>query len=430
MDGTKRLALRNHWAVASLTGGGILVTFLLRNNISPVTPILKQQLHITNLQLGLALSAFLWAYTFLQPVAGWAADNYGARTTLLVGVFAASVLTLLTGFVTSLIALITLRVALGVAQAPNFVTGAKVSSSSWVPEGYRARATSVWIAGGRLGTAIAISFAGLLAVSLGWQWAFFGTGLLGFLWCATWVLGFNNNPQDVPNSKLPIEQRLRFRQNLPALLNPLALGLAVASFGQGYFAYYVSTWLPDYLVTQQNFTVLESALLSTLPIIAAVFTIILIGGFLSDREVNRGASRVGFRSNLFSLGMVGTSIMIFITAYSRNIALAASISSSFTPYFAVVTLTLAGAAWGVATPSLWAALVEATPKRVTGSMGGIQNFGGNLGGIVVLVLTGFILDTTKDAFLALVAVSGFSLLAAFSAFLLVRPRSPPRSIEN
>jgi MFS family permease len=413
--------LQNHWAVASLTGGGIFVTFLLRNNISPLTTTLKVQLNINDFQVGLVLSSFLWVYTFLQPLAGWATDNYGARTTLLVGVMAASGVTILTGFATSFIALICLRVGLGVAQSPNFVTGAKVSSSNWIDESHRAQATSVWVAGGRLGTAVSIPLATIILLYLGWQWAFFGTGLLGIAWCGLWFLGFRDNPEDVPNSKLPLEKRIGLRESLPLLASPLGLGLAAASFGQGYLAYYLSTWLPNYLVRDQNFSILGAGLFAVLPILSAVVTMVIVGGFLSDRGVREGASPVGFRRKLFSLGMATASVLLFVTAYARTIAAITSISSLSSPYFVVSTLSLAGAAWGIATPSLWAALVEATPREVTGSMGGVMNLGGNLGGIVVLTLTGYILQATGQSFLALVMVGLLSMIAAVSAMLFVKP---------
>ena len=424
------MGLQNHWAVASLTGGGIFVTFLLRNNISPLTTTLQSELHINDFQLGLVLSSFLWVYTFLQPVAGWATDNYGARRTLMIGVLAASGVTILTGFATSLVVLIFLRAALGVAQSPNFVTGAKVSSSGWIGRDYRARATSVWVAGGRLGTAVSIPLATIILVSLGWQWAFFVTGLLGLLWCAIWFLGYRDNPRDIPNSKLPIENRVGLRESLPIVVSPLGLGLATASFGQGYLAYYLSTWLPNYLIRDQKFSVLGAGLFAVLPILSAVITMVIIGGFLSDREVGRGSSPVGFRRNLFSAGIAIASTLMVLTAYARTIAASTSLGCFSSPYFVVTTLSLAGAAWGVATPSLWAALVEATPREVTGSMGGIMNLGGNLGGIVVLTLTGYILQVTKQSFLALVAVGLFSMLGALSAVLLVKPRVFNRSLQS
>ncbi len=412
------MELRNPWTIAGLTASGIFTTFMLRLNISPVATILQKELQISKFELGLVLSAFLWVYTFLQPIAGWATDRWGAKLTMLAGLFASSLITILTGFVTSFITLMFLRVALGVTQAPNFVTGAKVSSSEWYDREKRARATSIWVAGGRLGTVLTFPLAAALAVTLGWQWAFFGTGLLGLLWCGLWLYGYRDRTRPDVLSDPRTEHKLKIRARLPVLLSPLGLGLTLASFGQGYIAYYLNLWLPTYLIEEQKFTVLGAVLFADLPFIAAVITILLAGGVFSDYMVRKGASPVGLRSRLFSVGMITVSVMLFVTAYAPG------------PYFAVASLTLAGAAWGLSTPSLWVALVEATPKDITGSMGGIQNFGGNLGGIVVAIFTGYIVALTGGFYFALVSACLAAMLAAFSALFLIRPRAQTRSLQS
>lgn len=397
--------------MAVLTSAGIFVTFVLRVNLSPVAPVLEHDLHFSDFELGLALSAFLWVYTILQPVAGIVTDRFGARVSLFVGGLASSIITILTGFASSFTALFTLRAALGITQAPNFVSGAKVSSSGWYTEGERARATSIWIAGGRLGPVLAFPFAAWLAVSYGWQWAFFATGLVGILWCLVWLAVFQDNPSGASPSA-PARARGSLRESLPVVMSPLGLGLTLASFGQGYVAYYLNLWLPTYLVRQQKFTVLNAGIFATLPLIAAVITVILVGGVLSDRLVSGGRSPVGLRSKLFSIGMVSASVMLFATAYAPD------------PYLALGALSLAGAALGFSTPSLWVALVEATPKEYAGTMGGVQNFGGNIAGIVVAVLTGYILEVTKSFFFALLAGSAAALFGAVAAAVLIRPPRP------
>jgi ACS family D-galactonate transporter-like MFS transporter len=402
------MELRNRWTMAVLTSAGIFVTFVLRVNLSPVAPLLERDLRMSDFQLGLALSAFLWIYTLLQPVAGLVTDRFGAKLSLFVGGLATSLLTIATGFVNSFFALFTLRAALGVTQAPNFVSGAKVSSSGWYRKEERARATSIWIAGGRLGPVLAFPFAAWLGVIYGWPSAFFATGLMGVLWCGVWLLVFQDNPEGQKRRK-EATSKARFRQSLPVVMSPLGLGLSLASFGQGYVAYYLNLWLPTYLVREQKFTILNAGILSTLPLISAVITLILVGGMVSDYLVKKGSSPIGVRSKLFSLGMVGASVMLFATAYAPG------------PYSALAALSFAGAALGFATPSLWVVLVEATPKKFTGTMGGVQNLGGNLAGIVVAVLTGYILEVTKSFFFALMAGSAAALFGAISALLLVKP---------
>ena len=61
------------------------------------------------------------------------------------------------------------------------------------------------------------------------------------------------------------------------MVSPLGLGLALASFGQGYVAYYFNLWLPTYLVREQKFTVLNARVFATLPLVTAVVTVVFVG---------------------------------------------------------------------------------------------------------------------------------------------------------
>ena len=365
---------------------------------------MQKNLGLSDFELGVVLSSFLWAYTLLQPLAGLLTDRFGARLSLLYGVLATSLITIATGLTNSFSSLVLLRFSMGVTQAPNFVSGAKVSSSDWFRPDQRARATSLWIAGARLGPVVAFPLAAWLAMTYGWQWAFYGTGLIGLVWCIFWYFGFRDNPSKKIGITYP---KLNIRSSLAVVLTPLGLGFAVSSFCQGYLSYYLNLWMPTYLVRQQGFSFMNAGILAALPLLVALITLLLVGGIISDHLV-KFFSPLPLRRNLYCLGMIIASIMLFTTAYSPD------------PYTAVIALSLAGGALGFSTPSLWVALVEATPKGMTGTMGGIQNIGGNLAGIVVAVSTGYLLERTGSFFMTLLAGSVVVLLGAVAAFSLIR----------
>jgi MFS family permease len=165
--------------------------------------------------------------------------------------------------------------------------------------------------------------------------------------------------------------------------------------------------MPTYLVRQQGFSFMNAGIFAALPLLVALITLILVGGIISDYLV-KFFSPLSLRRNLYCVGMILASTMLFTTAYSPD------------PYTAVIALSLAGAGLGFSTPSLWVALVEATPKGMTGAMGGIQNIGGNLAGIVVAVSTGYLLERTGSFFMTLLAGSIVVSLGAVAAFSLIR----------
>src|SRR5262245_15400758 len=100
-------------AMLFLAGG---LNYVDRTSIAAVFPLLKSDLHATDLQLGAIGSVFLWSYAIGAPFAGMVADRF-SRSRLIVGSLAAwSAITTLCGLVTDIQQLLILRFLLGFAE--------------------------------------------------------------------------------------------------------------------------------------------------------------------------------------------------------------------------------------------------------------------------------------------------------------------------
>ena len=75
----------------------------------PRRPVMQKDLGLSNIALGLAFSAFNYAYAPFQLVGGWFADRFGARRTLTVCGLVWSLTTIATGAVTGLVSLFGVR---------------------------------------------------------------------------------------------------------------------------------------------------------------------------------------------------------------------------------------------------------------------------------------------------------------------------------
>src|SRR6185436_1619275 len=78
----------------------------------------------------------------------------------------------------------------------NFPGGVK-AVSEWFPIRERALAVGVFNSGTAIGSALAAPIVSLIALTLGWRYAFVITGALGFIWIAVWYF-FYQLPQDHP----------------------------------------------------------------------------------------------------------------------------------------------------------------------------------------------------------------------------------------
>jgi MFS family permease len=91
--------------------------FVDRVNLAAAAEIIKGDLGLTNIQLGVAFSAFNYAYAPFQLVGGWIADRFGSRRTLAVCALAWALTTMATGALGGLATLFAVRFCLGMARA-------------------------------------------------------------------------------------------------------------------------------------------------------------------------------------------------------------------------------------------------------------------------------------------------------------------------
>src|SRR5205085_7930821 len=73
---------------------------------------------------------------------------------------------------------------------------------------------------------------------------------------------------------------------------------------------------------------------------------------------------------------------------------------------------------GVASPNTWTLTQTVCEKKIVGAVSGIQNFGGNLGGILAPAVTGFIAHRTGSFALAL-GLAGAVLAVGMLAYWLL-----------
>ncbi len=71
-------------SLALLVTAGV-VNYVDRATLAVANPLIREDLGLSIPEMGLLLSAFLWAYAFAQLPAGVLADRFGPRLTLTLG---------------------------------------------------------------------------------------------------------------------------------------------------------------------------------------------------------------------------------------------------------------------------------------------------------------------------------------------------------
>ncbi|MBV9757700.1 MAG: MFS transporter, partial [Alphaproteobacteria bacterium] len=119
------------------------LNYIDRWTLSMANPLIRQDLGLDLKQMGVLLSAFLWAYAFSQLPGGALVDRVGPRRLLGAGLALWSLAQAAAGMVTGLAQFAAARVFLGAGEAPMF-SGAVRVVRDWYNVRDRALPTGIW----------------------------------------------------------------------------------------------------------------------------------------------------------------------------------------------------------------------------------------------------------------------------------------------
>jgi ACS family glucarate transporter-like MFS transporter len=366
------------WWLLLLLFTGMLISYAHRGALSVASSRISEDLHLTEASLGILLSSFSWVYAFMQMPAGWLADRFGVRRAYSLGFIFWSLMSALTGLANSFAALIGFRVALGAGQAITFPATSRAISDGF-QQRERGLVTGVYLTGVRFGTALIFWVGPFFLARYDWKLFFLMTGLVPLIWLLPWwkFLQKWEGKSVADAGATPVaKSRASFFKSLALLKHRSVFGIFLGFFAYDYAWFVFINWLPRYLKKERGFTDSEMAIFSAMPFVI-MSIIIVCSGILSDSLVRRGYDEAKIRKIFILTGM----------AICCLIVPAGLVADKMT---AVWLLTISLSGLGIASPNTWTLTQTVCNKKIVGTVAGIQNFGGNLGGIIAPALTGFI----------------------------------------
>jgi len=360
------------WTIAGLLFASGLINYLDRSIVAVALPLIALDLHLGPAAKGVLLSAFFWSYAIMQIPNGWLADRCDLRW-VYAGFFAAwSLACGFTGFAGTLGILIVLRIVLGVGESIYVPGGMKIVSLLFEHK-ERGLASGIMNCGTRAGLAVGTPVIAWLVVRAGWKNAFFVIGFSSLVWLAPWLLTFP------ARDKLPAISRNRQPGSAIGRFDRNLLALCSAHICYSYYWYLLVTWLPDYLVESRHMPIQKAAGFAVVPYLT--YTIAEpLGGWLADLLIRHGWRESRARKTVISAAFLTGLLLLPAGLVSNDV-------------FAVVLL--GGAALvGLATGNILALLQLVAPEDEVGLWSGMQNFAGNLSGIVAPLATGLLIART------------------------------------
>lgn len=333
-----------------------------RQIFNAVLPLVKADLGLSDVQLGLVATAFTLLYGAFVPVAGCLGDLVSKKWIVWSSLLTFSVGTLLTGLSGGLLLLILFRsVATGIGEA--FYYPAANALIGHYHRTTRAQAMAVHQTALYVGIVGSSWLAGWIGERHGWRAAFFVFGALGIALAlvVAWRLRDERRDAGLPAVATPApaaEPPVRLGTAVRAVLRIPTFYLLSAAFGGMVFVGVGwMTWMPTFLHERFQLSVKDAAFHAMLYHHIFAFVGVMAGGRISDRLAAR---RPTIRLEIECLGLALGAPFIWLLGSGSSLT--------------IVYVALAGFGLfrGLYDSNLFAALFDVIPVRYRSTATGLM----------------------------------------------------------
>jgi MFS family permease len=389
---------RYKWVLVAVLFFSSALNYGDRSALASVFPVLRRDLGLSDLQLGLAGSAFLWTYGLCCPVAGVLADRFSRRRLIVISLALWSVATLLVAYVHNLRELIAARLLLGAAECLYIPAALALIADHHGPS-TRGVAISSNLAGMSGGLIAGGTLAGHFAQTSGWRDAFSLLGRFGLgLAVVAWIL-VRDAPPGIPTAARPVE-KFSLRSNFQLLLRTRTYHMVLLQGMLGSAgAWMFWNWLPLYYQETYHMTLTMAGFSGTFMLQATAILGIVLGGYASDRF---GRNHPPRRALVMAASYFCAAPLLLVFLFKPSYLLL----SACIALFSLVR------AFGQANENLM--ICDLLPPRARSTSLGIFLLGSNGAGSLAILLTGWVRGQRGLGF-AFACISGLIAISACAA---------------
>lgn len=416
-DARKGAIGRFRWRIVALLFFATTLNYLDRQVIGILAPDLQVLLGWSETDYSTIVAAFQIAYAVGLVTMGRLLDHIGTRRGFAVALSLWSFAGMAHALAGSVMGFAAARFALGFAEAANFPAAIK-TVAEWFPKKERAFATGIFNSGSNVGAILAPIVVPIIAVSMGWQWAFILTGAAGFIWLAFWLTGYHR-PEDhkrltaaelahiASDDEVRTTGRVPYRQLLP---HRETLTVILLKFVTDPVWWFFLFWLPKFLRETYGVSLLEfGPPLITIYVVSDLGSI--AGGWLSSYFVKRGRS-IDFarKTTILICGLFA--VPIFFASQTDSL------------WLAVGLISLGTAAHQACSANIFTVMSDVFPQRAVGSVVGLAGMGGAISGALVSTIVGLILEAT-GSYIPIFAMFSFAYILAWLVLKIGIPKIQP-----
>ena len=389
------------WMVVAMLWCITFFNYADRQAVFSVFPLLKDEMHLSMVQLGALGSAFAWLYGLGAPLAGVVVDRIRRKSAIMGGLYVWSAICMATALSRNFTHLLFFRAAEGAGETIYYPATVSLISD-YHGKATRSRAlgflqTSVYV--GTIGGGF---FAGLIGQRYGWRWSFVVFGGLGIL------LGLVLNrylrepqrgaseTQSRPTASLTPGETI-----LTILRTPSAVLLMATFVCANFVAVVLLSWMPTFLHDRFGMSLAMAGLSATLFAQLAGMAGAATGGWLADAAVKRTTRG---RLLVQALGVFAGAPFVVLCGLTQSVT------------WLIVALAGWGFFKGLYDANIFASPFDVIRPEARGTMAGMMNCVGWLGGGgSAPIIVGLLAQRTSLGF----AIATTSVVYCVAGILLV-----------
>ena len=396
-----------------------VITYIDRVALSFAAPFISKDLGLDSRHMGLAFTAFGVAYAAFEIPGGYLGDRLGPRSVLMRIVLWWSFFTAATGSTFNFLSIVTTQFLFGVGEAGCFPNLTK-TFTTWLPAKERVRAQGIMWLSARWGGAFTPPLVAIVMGMVGWRHTFQLFGGLGVIWAVIFYRWYRNNPLDNPKLNEAERELVRTASANARPHGDVPWGKFVASrqvwmiclqyFCLSYGWYFYITWLPTYLKEARHLDVKSVAIFGIAPLFMGG-----LGNLASVFIASRLAPWIGSMSQtrriMAYIGFTGASMFLLLSTRMND------------PRMAMLCIGLASFSNDLVMPGAWAACMDVGGKHA-GSLSGMMNMSGNIGGFLCPAAIGYILYWSDNNWNLTFYVSAAIYLMGIVCWKFLDPATP------
>jgi OPA family sugar phosphate sensor protein UhpC-like MFS transporter len=401
----KKRYTRLRWSVFLSATLGYSLYYVSRLSLNVLKKPLLDANIFSETELGMIGSALFFSYAIGKLFNGFLADRSNIARFMSTGLMFSALINLILGFSTSFMVFTILWGVNGWFQSMGAAPSV-ISLSRWFSNEERGTYYGIWSASHSLGKAITYIGVAFIVSVAGWQWGFWGAGLIGLLGALIIAIFLYDSPEseglpaiaDYKNDHSEVSSKKKSVTSLQkeALTNPYIWILAFASSAMYISRYAIESWGVFFLESQKNYSGIEASSIISIGAISGIVGTI-VSGIISDKFFKGSRNVPALFAGL--LNVFSLSLFLF---YPKGHIWMDSLSMVLSGFAIGILITFVGGLMAV----------DIAPKKVSGTVLGLVGVASYIGAGMQDIISGKLIENGKTTVNNIIAYD-FSVVKYF-----------------